>query len=105
MKKYVSIITNTFSSEISYNEWCKRTEEFFFSDDKIVVLLRQLGMTKWTIYKTDETEPVKAIIIFEYKTEESFKKCQKIFLKFMPELKDMIMKTNIVRAKTVFDKI
>ena len=39
-------------------------------------------MTKWIIYKTYEPEPVKAIIIFEYKTEEVFIK-PKFFLNFM----------------------
>ena len=29
MAKFVSIMTNTYSSEITYNEWVKRTNKFF----------------------------------------------------------------------------
>ena len=30
MSKFVSIMTNTYSSEITYDEWLKRTNNFFF---------------------------------------------------------------------------
>ena len=61
-------------------------------------------MTKYIIYKTDDIEPVKAITLFEYNTKESFEKCQKIFLKFMPKVRDMIIKVSLVRGNIV-DKI
>ncbi len=105
MEKFVSIMTSTFASEISYNEWYKLVNEFFASDDKITNILKDKGMIKWAIYKTDDVEPVKAVTIFEYKTKDSFQKCQKVFIKFMPKVGNMIIKVNIVRGKTVFDKI
>ena len=103
--KFVSVMTNTFASEISYEEWKKRIEDFFFNDERIIMLLKQNGMTKYTVYKTDDVEPVKSITIFEYSTKDSFDKCQKIFLKFMPKIQDMIVKVNIVRGNTIFNKI
>ncbi len=105
MSKFVSIMTNTYSSEISYEEWLKRINNFFFDDEKIVQLLRQDGMTKWTIYKTEDIEPVKVIAICEYKNSESFQKCQKIFLKFLPKIQDLIIKTNFSRANIIKDII
>ena len=87
MEKFVSIMTNTYSSEITYDEWLKRTNKFFFDDEKIVQLLKQNGMTKWTIYRTEDIEPVKVIAICEYKNNESFQKCQKIFLNFCQKYK------------------
>ena len=105
MSKFVSIMTNTYSSEISYEEWLKRINNFFFDDEKIVQLLRQDGMTKWTIYKTEDIEPVKVIAICEYENSESFQKCQKIFLKFLPKIQDLIIKNNFSRANVVKDVI
>ena len=81
MSKFVSIMTNTYSSEITYDEWLKRIINFFFHDKRIVQLLKQNGMTKWTIYKTEDVEPLKVIAICEYKNDESFQKCQKVFFK------------------------
>ena len=105
MSKFVSIMTNTYSSEISYDEWLKRINNFFFDDERIVQLLRQDGMTKWTIYKTEDVEPLKVIAICEYENSESFQKCQKIFLKFLPKIQDLIIKTNFSRANIVKDII
>ena len=105
MSKFVSIMTNTYSSEITYDEWLKRINNFFFHDKRIVQLLRQNGMTKWTIYKTEDVEPLKVIAICEYKNDESFQKCQKVFLKFLPKIQDLIIKTNFARAHVVEDVI
>jgi hypothetical protein len=55
--------------------------------------------------KTEEKEPVKVVAYFEYKNKESFDKCQRIFLKFMPQLSDLIYKSNVVRGNIVFDEI
>ena len=62
--KFVSVMTNTFASEITYKEWKKKIEEFFFADERVIILLKQNGMTKYTVYKTDDVEPVKSITIF-----------------------------------------
>ena len=105
MSKFVSIMTNTYSSEITYDEWLKRINNFFFDDEKIEQLLRQNGMTKWTIYKTEDEEPVKVIAICEYNNTDSFQKCQSIFLKFLPKIQDLIIKTNFARASVIKDVI
>ena len=105
MSKFVSIMTNTYTSEITYDEWLKRTNNFFFDDERVVHLLKQNGMTKWTIYKTEDIEPVKVVAICEYENIESFSKCQKIFLKFLPKIQDLIIKTNFARAHVVKDVI
>ena len=83
----------------------KKNRGIFFADERVIILLKQNGMTKYTVYKTDDVEPVKSITIFEYSTKDSFDKCQKIFLKFMPKIQDMIVKVNIVRGNTIFNKI
>ena len=85
--KFVSVMTNTFASEITYKEWKKKIEDFFFADERVIILLKQNGMTKYTVYKTDDVEPVKSITIFEYRTKDSFDKCQKIFLKLCQKFK------------------
>ena len=79
MSKFVSIMTNTYSSEITYDEWLKRINNFFFHDKRIVQLLKQNGMTKWTIYKTEDVEPLKVIAVCEYKTTSLFKNAKKYF--------------------------
>ena len=48
MSKFVSIMTNTYSSEITHDEWLKRINNFFY-DKRILQLLKQNVMTKWTI--------------------------------------------------------
>ena len=83
----------------------KRINNFFFHDKRIVQLLKENGMTKWTIYKTEDVEPLKVIAICEYKNDESFQKCQKVFLKFLPKIRDLIIKTNFARAHVVEDVI
>tara|TARA_E500000178_G_C16703515_1_gene609355 strand:+ start:209 stop:505 length:297 start_codon:yes stop_codon:yes gene_type:complete len=98
-------MTNTFPSEIAYNEWKKRQDDFFLKDKRIKILLKQYGMTKFATYKTDDIEPVKAITIFEYDKKDSFQKCQKIFLKFMPKINDLVIKSNIVRGEITMDEI
>ena len=105
MSNFVSIITITFPSFIAYEDWLKRTKEFFLTDKKVRMYLTQNGLIKWTHMKTEEKEPVKVVAYFEYENKESFEKCQKIFLKFMPKLSDLIYKSNIVRGNIVLDEI
>ena len=50
-------------------------------------------------------EPIKVLIIFEYKDKKSFDKCQTVFLKFMPKISDLIYKSNVVRGKIILDEI
>ena len=57
------------------------------------------------LYKTEDVEPLKVIAICEYKNDESFQKCQKVFLKFLPKIQDLIIKTNFARAHVVEDVI
>ena len=105
MKKFSSIITVTFPSEPSYKEWYKIIENFFLKDEKITLYLKQNGMTKWTMSKTDDVEPVKVVIIMEYLNKKSFEQCQNLFLKFMPNVEGLIYKSNIVRGEVIFDQI
>ena len=105
MENVASILTITFPSFIAYEDWLKRTKNFFLSDEKIKKYLAEHGLKKWTYIKTDDVEPIKVLIIFEYKDKKSFDKCQPIFLKFMPKISDLIYKSNIVRGKVVLDEI
>ena len=105
MRNFVSIITITFPSFIAYEDWFKRSNDFFLTDKKIKIYLTQNGLKKWTAIKTEEKEPVKVVAYFEYENKESFEKCQKIFLKFMPKLSDLIYKSNVVRGNIVLDEI
>ena len=105
MKKFSSIITVTFPSEPSYKEWYKTIENFFLKDEKITLYLKQNGMTKWTMSKTDDVEPVKVVIIMEYINKKSFEQCQSLFLKYMPNVQNLIYKSNITRGEVIFDQI
>ena len=104
MKNIASILTITFPSFIAYEDWLKRTKDFFLSDEKIKKYLAENGLKKWTYIKTDDVEPLKVLIIFEYKDKKSFDKCQTVFLKFMPKISDLIYKSNIVRDKVISDE-
>ena len=105
MKKFTSIITVTFPSEPSYSEWYKTIENFFLKDEKVILYLKQNGMTKWTMTKTDDVEPVKVVIFMEYSSKKSFELCQNLFLKFMPNVQNLIYKSNIIRGEVIFDQI
>ena len=105
MEKFTSFITITFPSELSFREWENITKEFFFKDEKIVIFLKENGMTKWTWTKTDEVEPVRVVALMEYKNKKSFETCQKIFSKYMPSVRGLLYKTNIIRGNVIFDKI
>ena len=107
MEKFTSIITITFPSNPAFNEWSTITKDFFLKDKNIVRFLKESGMTKWTWSKTDEIEPVRVVIVMEYENKESFEKCQKIFSKYMPNIrnKGMLYKTNIIRGNVIFDQI
>ena len=105
MENFASIITITFPSFIAYEDWLKRTKDFFLNDDKIKKYLAQNGLQKWTYIKTDDVEPIKVVAIFEYKDKRSFDKCQSVFLKFMPKISDLIYKSNIVRGEVILDEI
>ena len=37
--------------------------------------------------------------------KKSFDKCQPVFLKFMPQISDLIYKSNIVRGEVILDEI
>ena len=102
MSKFVSIMTNTYSSEITYDEWLKRINNFFFHDKRIVQLLKQNDMTKWTIYKTD-VEPLKVLLYVNIKTTSLF--MPKSIFKIFTKKKDLIIKTNFARAHVVEDVI
>ena len=105
MSKFTSIITVTFPSNPLFEEWYKTIENFFLKDEKIIVYLKQNGMTKWTMSKTDDVEPIKVVIIMEYKNKKSFDQCQSLFLKYMPKVQNLIYKTNIIRGEVIFDQI
>ncbi len=105
MENFASIITITFPSFIAYEDWLKRTKEFFLNDNKIKKYLAENGLQKWTYIKTDDVEPIKVVAIFEYKDKRSFDKCQSVFLKFMPKISDLIYKSNIVRGEVILDEI
>ena len=105
MVNVASILTITFPSFIAYEDWLKRTKKFFLSDEKIKKYLAENGLKKWTYIKTDDVEPIKVLIIFEYKDKKSFDKCQTVFLKFMPKISDLIYKSNVVRGKIILDEI
>ncbi len=105
MENFASIITITMPSFIAYDDWLKRTKEFFLKDKKIKKYLSENGLKKWTYIKADDIEPIKVVAIFEYKDKKSFDKCQPVFLKFMPKISDLIYKSNIVRGKVVLDEI
>tara|TARA_Y100000589_G_C26805307_1_gene487487 strand:+ start:281 stop:598 length:318 start_codon:yes stop_codon:yes gene_type:complete len=105
MENVASILTITLPSFIAYEDWLKRTREFFLSDEKIKKYLTDNGLKKWTYIKTDDEEPIKVVIIFEYKDKISFNKCQPVFLKFMPQIRDLVYKSNIVRGKIILDEI
>ena len=57
------------SSTPLFEEWYKTIENFFLKDEKIIVYLKQNGMTKWTMSKTDDVEPIKVVIIMENKNK------------------------------------
>ena len=105
MSKFTSIITVTFPSEPAFKEWYKITRDFFLKDEKVTIFLKQNGMIKWTMSKTDDIEPVKVVICMEYLNKKSFDQCQNLFLKFMPKVDQLIYKTNIVRGEVIFDQI
>ena len=105
MENVASILTITLPSFIAYEDWLKRTKNFFLSDEKIKKYLADNGLKKWTYIKNDDEEPIKVVVIFEYKDKKSFDKCQPIFLKFMPQISDLIYKSNIVRGKVILDEI
>ena len=105
MENFASIITITMPSFIAYDDWLKRTKEFFLKDEKIKKHLSENGLKKWTNIKTGDIEPIKVVAIFEYKDKKSFDKCQPVFWKFMPKISDLIYKSNIVRGKVVLDEI
>ena len=62
-------------------------------------------MTKWTWTKTDEIEPIRVVAMMEYKNKKSFDDCQKIFSKYMPKVRGIIYKSNIIRGEVIFDQI
>ena len=105
MENVASILTITFPSFIAYEDWLKRTKKYFLSDEKIKKYLEENGLKKWTYIKTDDVEPLKVLIIFEYKDKKSFEKCQTVFLKFMPKISDLIYKSNVVRGKIILDEV
>ena len=82
-----------------------RENKYFFFHDKRIVQFTAKWYDKWTIYKTEDVEPLKVIAICEYKNDESFQKYQKVFLKFLPKIQDLIIKTNFARAHVVEDVI
>ena len=105
MSKFTSIITITFPSNPLFEEWYKTIENFFLKDEKVILFLKQKGMTKWTMSKTDDAEPVKVVFIMEYISKISFGECQSLFLKYMPNIQSLVYKSNIVRGEVIFDQI
>ena len=48
MENVASILTITFPSFIAYEDWLKRTKDFFLKDEKIKKYLAENGLKKWT---------------------------------------------------------
>ena len=105
MEKFTSFITITLSSDPVFKEWEKITKGFFLKDASVVKFLKDSGMTKWTWTKTDEVEPVRVLALMEYKNKKSFDDCQKIFSKYMPNIRDLVYKSNIIRGNVIFEQI
>ena len=105
MEKFTSIITITFPSNPAYQEWVKIQDKFFFEDKKVVTYLKENGMTKWTLTKTEDVEPIKVVAIMEYTNKNYFQKCQGIFTKFMPHIRNTLYKSNVTRGNVIYDNI
>ena len=105
MKKFTSFITITFPSDPSFKEWERITKDFFLKDVNVVKFLKENGMTKWTWTKTDEVEPVRVVALMEYEDKKSFDNCQKIFSKYMPNVRGLVYKSNIIRGNVIFEQI
>ena len=105
MDKFTSTIKVSFPSKPSYDECIKIQDKFFFEDKRVVKYLKENGMTKWSIIKTENVEPVKAVAIMEYENKNSFQKCQSIFTKFMPDIINTLFKSSVTRGNMIYDKI
>ena len=105
MEKFTSFITITFPSDPAFKEWEKITKDFFLKDANVVRFLQDNGMTKWTWTKTDEVEPVRVVALMEYNNKKSFDDCQKIFSKYMPNVRGLVYKSNIIRGNVIFEQI
>ena len=105
MEKFTSFITITFPSDSVFKEWKKVTKDFFLKDANVVRFLKENGMTKWTWTKTDEVEQVRVVALMEYKNKKSFDDCQKIFSKYMPNVRGLVYKSNIIRGNVIFEQI
>ena len=105
MKKFTSIITITFPSDPAYDEWTKIQNKFFFEDTNVVKYLKENGMTNWSLTKTDDVEPIKVVAIMEYENKNSFQKCQGIFKKFMPHIRNTLYKSSVIRGTVIYDII
>ena len=79
MENFASIITITMPSFIAYDDWLKRTKDFFPKDEKIKKHLSENGLKKWTYIKTNNIEPIKVVAIFKYKDKKFFNKCHHVF--------------------------
>ena len=57
--------------------------------------------------KTDDIEPVIAVIIMEYEIKKAFNNCQTVFSKFIvnTNVRDILIKSNLVKRNVIIDQI
>ena len=56
-------------------------------------------------YKINSSEPVRVVALMEYENKKSFDNCQKIFSKYMPNVRGLVYKSNIIRGNVIFEQI
>ncbi|MFL2813971.1 MAG: DUF6974 family protein [Candidatus Puniceispirillales bacterium] len=79
-KSYFSSAIVTFPSEIDYKMWAEKIA--IFNSDKAKEFLVQSGQLSFSCVRITDENIIRVMILWEYRDEEAFKKCQKLWSKW-----------------------
>ncbi len=97
---YFSSAIVTFPSEGDYKLWSDKFE--LFNTDKSKEFLRKSGQLNVSCIRIADENLVKILIIWEYKDEEAFVRCQKLWSKWGDIAQEFVSKIVFNRGKKFY---
>ena len=97
---YFSSAIVTFPSEGDYKLWSDKFK--LFNTDKSKEFLRKSGQLNVSCIRIADENLVKILIIWEYKDEEAFVRCQKLWSKWGDIAQDFVAKLVVYRGNKFY---
>ena len=100
-KPFLSVATATFMSEGDFESFMIKATTF--NSKKALVYLKENGQRNFSIIRDDGEGSVRAMLIWEYESQEAWQRCQEFWTSWFKYEDNYIAKATFVRGECIFD--